>query len=201
MQNSKQLLDYAATHPDAIITYHASDMFLDVHSNASYLYALNRVCLLWCIGSQWRQHGCVYWSGVVEEHSSDFLNEIFIGLTQDFWHVFWLRKLGFGSVNRFDVGVGLVLWLTCFFVIEVLEGVVNVGLHWEVNFAFLMIPVHIQSKVTFSLEWIVMQDVELGACGSSRYSSWRDIYFWLKSVEPQTCMTRSILRLLDNNTV
>ena len=32
-----QLLDYAATHPDAMITYHASDMVLAAHSNASYL--------------------------------------------------------------------------------------------------------------------------------------------------------------------
>lgn len=31
------LLDYAATHPDAYITYRASDMILRVHSDASYL--------------------------------------------------------------------------------------------------------------------------------------------------------------------
>ncbi len=33
----RQFLDYAATHPDAIITYHASDMILAGHSDASYL--------------------------------------------------------------------------------------------------------------------------------------------------------------------
>jgi hypothetical protein len=33
----RQFLDYAATHPDAIITYHASNMVLAGHSNASYL--------------------------------------------------------------------------------------------------------------------------------------------------------------------
>jgi hypothetical protein len=32
-----QLLDYAATHPDAILQYTASDMILHVHSDASYL--------------------------------------------------------------------------------------------------------------------------------------------------------------------
>ena len=37
MQKAKQFLDYADTHPDAIITYHASDMVLAVHINASYL--------------------------------------------------------------------------------------------------------------------------------------------------------------------
>ena len=37
MQRAKKLIGYAATHPDAIITYHASDMVLVGHSNASYL--------------------------------------------------------------------------------------------------------------------------------------------------------------------
>ena len=37
MQKSKQLLDYAATHPDSIITYSASDMVLAGNSEASYL--------------------------------------------------------------------------------------------------------------------------------------------------------------------
>jgi len=37
MKRCKLFLDYAATHQDAIITYHASDMVLVVHSNASYL--------------------------------------------------------------------------------------------------------------------------------------------------------------------
>ena len=32
-----QLLDYAATHPDAVLQYNASDMILHVHSDASYL--------------------------------------------------------------------------------------------------------------------------------------------------------------------
>ncbi len=45
MQNTKKLvhqfLDYAATHPDAIITYQASDMVLAGHSNAFYLSETN----------------------------------------------------------------------------------------------------------------------------------------------------------------
>jgi hypothetical protein len=32
-----QFLNYAATHPDAILTYKRSDMVLMVHSDASYL--------------------------------------------------------------------------------------------------------------------------------------------------------------------
>jgi hypothetical protein len=44
-QNTKklvhQLLDYAATHPNAIITYRASDMVLAGHSNESYLLETN----------------------------------------------------------------------------------------------------------------------------------------------------------------
>jgi hypothetical protein len=36
-----QFLDYMATHPDAKICYQASDMVLNVHSDASYLSASN----------------------------------------------------------------------------------------------------------------------------------------------------------------
>ncbi len=45
MQNTKklvhQLLNYATTHPDAIITYRASGMVLAGHSNSSYLLETN----------------------------------------------------------------------------------------------------------------------------------------------------------------
>jgi hypothetical protein len=34
---TNQLLDYLVTHPDATIRYHASDMILHIHSDASYL--------------------------------------------------------------------------------------------------------------------------------------------------------------------
>jgi hypothetical protein len=37
MKKVQQFLDYAFTHPDAIVTYHASDMVLAGDSNASYL--------------------------------------------------------------------------------------------------------------------------------------------------------------------
>jgi hypothetical protein len=37
MKKCKQFLDYAASQPDAIITYRASDMVLAIHSDASYL--------------------------------------------------------------------------------------------------------------------------------------------------------------------
>jgi hypothetical protein len=38
---TNQLLDYLATHPDATIRYHASDMILHIHSDASYLPVSN----------------------------------------------------------------------------------------------------------------------------------------------------------------
>jgi hypothetical protein len=38
---TNQLLDYLATHPDATIRYHASDMVLHIHSDASYLSVSN----------------------------------------------------------------------------------------------------------------------------------------------------------------
>ena len=37
MRKIKQLLDYAATRPDAAVTYRSSNMVMATHSNASYL--------------------------------------------------------------------------------------------------------------------------------------------------------------------
>jgi hypothetical protein len=37
MKKVRQFLDYASTHPDAIVTYHASDMVIAGHSDALYL--------------------------------------------------------------------------------------------------------------------------------------------------------------------
>jgi hypothetical protein len=37
MAKAKQLLDYLATYPNATICFHASDMIMNIHSNASYL--------------------------------------------------------------------------------------------------------------------------------------------------------------------
>jgi hypothetical protein len=39
--STNQLLDYFATHPDSTIRYHASDMILHIHSDASYLSVSN----------------------------------------------------------------------------------------------------------------------------------------------------------------
>jgi hypothetical protein len=41
----KQFLDYAFTHPDAIVTYQANDMVLAAHSDASYLSKANACSL------------------------------------------------------------------------------------------------------------------------------------------------------------
>jgi hypothetical protein len=38
---TNKLLDYLATHPDATIRCHASDMILHIHSDASYLSVSN----------------------------------------------------------------------------------------------------------------------------------------------------------------
>ena len=37
MAAGKHFLDYCATHPDAMIRYHASDMVLRIHSDATYI--------------------------------------------------------------------------------------------------------------------------------------------------------------------
>ena len=47
MEKAKQLLDYLATYPNATIRFRASDMIMNVHSNASYLSesdARSRAC-------------------------------------------------------------------------------------------------------------------------------------------------------------
>ena len=41
MKEVKQLLDYAPTHPDAIVTYNVGNMVLTAHSNALYLSESN----------------------------------------------------------------------------------------------------------------------------------------------------------------
>jgi hypothetical protein len=43
---TNQLLGYLATHPDATIRYHASDMILHIHSDASYLSVSNALSRL-----------------------------------------------------------------------------------------------------------------------------------------------------------
>ena len=37
LERAHHMLDYLATHPDAVVRYHASDMVLNIHSDASYL--------------------------------------------------------------------------------------------------------------------------------------------------------------------
>ncbi len=41
MTKTKQLLNYLAMHPDATVHFHASDMILNIHLDASYLLAAN----------------------------------------------------------------------------------------------------------------------------------------------------------------
>jgi hypothetical protein len=41
MDKTKQLLNYLATHPDATVRFHASDMILNIHLDASYLSEAN----------------------------------------------------------------------------------------------------------------------------------------------------------------
>jgi hypothetical protein len=52
---TNQMLDYLATHPDATIRYHVSDMVLHIHSDASYLSvsnALSRLGGLFFLGNK-----------------------------------------------------------------------------------------------------------------------------------------------------
>jgi hypothetical protein len=56
---TNKLLDYLATHPDATIRYHASDMILHIHSDASYLSvssARSRLGGLFFLGNKPPEH-------------------------------------------------------------------------------------------------------------------------------------------------
>jgi hypothetical protein len=44
-----KLLDYLAMHPDTTIRYHASDMILHIHNDASYLSVSNAYSIIWGI--------------------------------------------------------------------------------------------------------------------------------------------------------
>ena len=49
-----QVLDYLATHPNALVRFRASDMVMNIHSNASYLSkpeAKSRACGQFFMGS------------------------------------------------------------------------------------------------------------------------------------------------------
>jgi hypothetical protein len=53
---TNQMFDYSATHPDARIRYHASDMILHIHSDASYLSVSNaqsRLGYLFFLGNKY----------------------------------------------------------------------------------------------------------------------------------------------------
>ena len=54
-EQAEQLLDYLHTHPDAVIRYHASNMILNIHSDASYLSeprARSRITGYYFLGSK-----------------------------------------------------------------------------------------------------------------------------------------------------
>jgi hypothetical protein len=63
---TNQMLDYLATHPDATIRYHASDMIMNIHSDASYLSVFNarsRLGGLFFLGNKYPKqdtlNGCI----------------------------------------------------------------------------------------------------------------------------------------------
>jgi len=62
MKRVSQFLDYMLKHPDAIIRYRASDMILNVHSDASYLSA-PKVC---------SRAGGYFFLGSIPHHTDPF---------------------------------------------------------------------------------------------------------------------------------
>ena len=73
MKRVKHFLDYMATHPQAIIRYRASDMVLNVHSDASYLSApkaRSRAGGYFFLGSIPRDHHPIFLNGAVHINST-----------------------------------------------------------------------------------------------------------------------------------
>eukprot|EP00804_Cyclotella_cryptica_P000097 CCRYP_013741-RA/>CCRYP_013741-RA protein AED:0.45 eAED:0.45 QI:0/0/0/1/0/0/2/0/125 len=67
-KQAKQFLDYTATHPDAEIRYHASDMILNVHSDASYLSVPNarsRAAGIFFLGSLPQPNKPIFLNGAI----------------------------------------------------------------------------------------------------------------------------------------
>jgi hypothetical protein len=62
---TNQLLDYLATHPDSTIRYHASDMILHIHSDASYLSVSN---------TRSRLGGLFWWRQTITRGHSQWFN-------------------------------------------------------------------------------------------------------------------------------
>ena len=63
-----QLMDYLAKHPDATIRYHASDMILKIHSDASYLTepkARSRIGGHFFLGKETEKGKPIYLNGAI----------------------------------------------------------------------------------------------------------------------------------------
>ena len=68
LKQCHHFLDYMATHPNARIPYHASDMVLNVHSDASYLSvknAKNRAAGIFFLGSLPRNNQPIRLNGAI----------------------------------------------------------------------------------------------------------------------------------------
>ena len=72
IKNVKQLLDYLAWHPDATIRFHASDMILNIHSDASYLSAK---------GAKSRASGHFFLGSIPQDGKPIFLNGAIFSLS------------------------------------------------------------------------------------------------------------------------
>jgi len=67
-QRVEQMLDYLATHPDTIVRYYASDMVLNIHSDASYLSELqarSRIAGYYFLGSKPKNNKPIRLNGAI----------------------------------------------------------------------------------------------------------------------------------------
>jgi hypothetical protein len=89
---TNQMLDYLATHPDARIRYHSSDMVLHIHSDASYL----------SVSNAWSRLGGLFFLGN-KSPEQDILNSSILNVAA-------VIKNMVPSAVESDVGVMSFIW-------------------------------------------------------------------------------------------
>ncbi len=103
VEKAKQLLNYLATNPDTTIRFHASDMIMNIHSNASYLPEAN---------AQSRACGHFFMGWTSQDSGPIKLNGAFFTLCTILWFVVASAakaKLGALFLNCKE---GIIFWMT-----------------------------------------------------------------------------------------
>ena len=86
---------------------------------------------------------------VIEQSADNFLDISFLWRTKEQGVVCIRYILGLYPVDRFDMGVRLILKFSWLVVVETHEDINNIGKHGEVHFVVVVVPIQIQSNVAW----------------------------------------------------